>query len=97
MALRSIALMTLVTLGLCGSALAQGTPPAAGAATGRDKSAQAPRVGRTPREVRSARYRGGRGATWKTGRDAYGFMGSYGGCHYRGHAGPGGYRLDRNC
>lgn len=55
------------------------------------------RAERRPSGYRSAAYRGGEGARWKEGRDAYGFMGSYGGCRYRGHAGPGGFRLDRSC
>ena len=79
-------------------------PPLAKAPTQAEQPrAEAPRprtrvrAERRPREYRSARYRGGNGATWKTGRDAYGFGGSYGGCSYRGNAGPNGYRLDRRC
>lgn len=50
-----------------------------------------------PAGYRAARYSGGEGATWKTGRDSHGFQGSYGGCQYRGHAGPNGYAIDRVC
>jgi len=46
---------------------------------------------------RRARYSGGEGSTWKMGRDTYGFQGTYGGCTYRGHAGPNGYVIDSNC
>ena len=56
-----------------------------------------PKAERRPSGYRAASYRGGEGARWTEGRDAYGFMGSYGGCRYRGHAGPGGFRLDRSC
>lgn len=57
----------------------------------------APRSARRPDGYRSARYHGGRGATWREGRDAHGFQGSFGGCQYRGVAGPNGYRLDQRC
>ncbi|WP_375466373.1 translation initiation factor IF-2 [uncultured Methylobacterium sp.] len=50
-----------------------------------------------PVGYRTAKYTGGEGATWKTGRDTHGFMGSYGGCKYSGHAGPHGYKIDRVC
>ena len=50
-----------------------------------------------PAGYRSASYKGGEGATWKTGRNAYGFSGSYGGCRYFGHAGRGGFSIDRVC
>lgn len=55
------------------------------------------RAERRPSEYRAARYQGGRGATWKTGPDSHGFGGTFGGCTFRGHAGPNGYRLDRSC
>ncbi|WP_430912965.1 translation initiation factor IF-2 [Methylobacterium sp. sgz302541] len=60
------------------------------------KPAVAERTVRTA-QVRTAKYSGGEGSTWKTGRNAYGFMGTYGGCRYSGHAGPNGYTLDRVC
>ncbi len=47
--------------------------------------------------VRHAKYRGGEGSTWKTGKNAYGFEGTYGGCVIRGTAGPHGYHIDRDC
>lgn len=50
-----------------------------------------------PPGYRSARYRGGEGSTWRSGRDSHGFQGSYGGCRYFGNAGPGGFKLDRVC
>ena len=50
-----------------------------------------------PPGYRARKFSGGQGASWKTGRDAYGFQGAYGGCQYRGHAGPRGYRLDKAC
>lgn len=50
-----------------------------------------------PPGYRSARYRGGEGSTWRSGRDSHGFQGSYGGCRYVGNAGPGGFKLDRVC
>lgn len=50
-----------------------------------------------PGDVRSAKYHGGQGATWKAGRNTHGFAGSYGGCRYSGMAGPGGYKLNRSC
>ena len=46
---------------------------------------------------RATRYAGGEGASWKTGRNAYGFSGTYGGCRFTGFAGPNGYRLNRVC
>ncbi|GJE59511.1 translation initiation factor IF-2 [Methylobacterium trifolii] len=139
MAVRVLALATVVALGLSGLAQAQrGPAPASGgAATQADPRPQGrsedsrpegsraepraergepraersePRAERAPRaerpraraerrppDYRSARYGGGRGASWRTGQDAYGFAGSYGGCRFRGHAGPNGYRLDRSC
>ena len=90
-------------LALTGTALAEGPAPAPAAAPPPASAASAAPAARAaapaprPRGYRSARYSGGRGASWKTGRDAYGFMGSYGGCRYRGHAGPNGYRLDKSC
>lgn len=81
-----------------GPAAAAAPAPAAAPATTRSGSrARAAAAPSRPRGYRSARYRGGEGATWKTGRDAYGFQGSYGGCRYRGNAGPNGYRLDKLC
>jgi hypothetical protein len=44
-----------------------------------------------------AKYHNGEGSTWKTGRNAYGFEGTYGGCQFRGHAGPDGYHIDKAC
>lgn len=48
-------------------------------------------------DERHAKYHNGEGSTWKTGRNSYGFEGSYGGCQFRGHAGPDGYHLDKAC
>lgn len=47
--------------------------------------------------IRKAKWSGGEGATWKTGRDAFGFSGLIGGCRIMGTAGPHGYKLDRAC
>ncbi len=47
--------------------------------------------------VNHATFDGGEGSSWKTGQDAYGFEGSFGGCHYRGHVSPSGYTLDKTC
>ena len=92
--------------------LAQATPsPAAPApsayeeAPSRPEPAYAPpprRGSRTapsarPAEYRTASYNGGQGATWKTGRNEYGFEGTFGGCRFTGFSGPRGYKLDRNC
>ncbi|WP_020174804.1 hypothetical protein [Methyloferula stellata] len=44
-----------------------------------------------------AKYHNGEGSTWKTGRNSYGFEGTYGGCQIRGTAGPNGYHIDRAC
>lgn len=52
---------------------------------------------RKPVGYRTARYSGGEGSTWKSGRNIHNFMGSYGGCSYRGFAGPNGYKIDRSC
>ncbi|ACL57379.1 translation initiation factor IF-2 [Methylobacterium nodulans] len=54
---------------------------------------------RTNRPVgyRTAKWDGGGGATWKTGRDAYGFEGTIGGCRFVGFSGPHGFKLDRTC
>lgn len=46
---------------------------------------------------RSTRFNNGRGETWKSGKDEHSFLGSYGGCRYKGFAGPNGYRLDKSC
>ncbi len=46
---------------------------------------------------RHVKYHNGEGSTWKTGRNAYGFEGSFGGCQFRGHAGPDGYHIDKAC
>ncbi|MDN3625354.1 translation initiation factor IF-2, partial [Methylobacterium isbiliense] len=56
-----------------------------------------PRRAARPDRYRAARYAGGQGATWKTGRDAYGFRGTFGGCRYFGTTGPHGYKLNRSC
>jgi hypothetical protein len=48
-------------------------------------------------DVHHAKYHNGEGSTWKTGRNSYGFEGSYGGCQFRGHAGPNGYHIDKAC
>lgn len=97
-------LVLTAVLALTGTAFAEGSaaPAPAPAATAAPAAAPAPAPqaaapARRQAGYRSARYTGGEGATWKTGRDAYGFMGSYGGCRYRGHAGPNGYRLDKVC
>ena len=50
-----------------------------------------------PAGYRTAKWSGGEGATWKSGRDAYGFSGTFGGCRIRGITGPRGYKLDRTC
>ncbi|ACL62324.1 conserved hypothetical protein [Methylobacterium nodulans ORS 2060] len=50
-----------------------------------------------PVGYRAAKWNGGGGATWKTGRDAYGFEGTFGGCHFTGFSGPHGFKLDRSC
>lgn len=113
MTLRFLAAATALSFGLSAAAQAQPTlnPPAAEASQASPqasaqaksaKSAEAPQAAAPakpakPAGYRTAKYAGGAGATWKTGRDAYGFMGSYGGCRYNGHAGPHGYRIDRAC
>ncbi|ACL61130.1 hypothetical protein [Methylobacterium nodulans] len=68
-------------------------PPAARPAPRRRAAAPAAK----PAGYRSARYGGGHGATWKTGKNAYGFEGTFGGCRFVGSSGPGGYKLDRSC
>ncbi|ACL56559.1 hypothetical protein [Methylobacterium nodulans] len=50
-----------------------------------------------PDGYRTARYPGGRGATWRMGANAYGFSGSFGGCRVSGFAGPHGFQLHRSC
>ncbi|WP_375456125.1 translation initiation factor IF-2 [uncultured Methylobacterium sp.] len=105
MTLRFLAAATALSFGLSAVAQAQPTlnPPTAAAeaaqASPSPKPAEAPQAAAPakPAGYRTATYAGGAGATWKTGRDAYGFMGSYGGCRYKGHAGPHGYRIDRAC
>ncbi|GJD57800.1 translation initiation factor IF-2 [Methylobacterium dankookense] len=109
---RTVSLAALLGLSLCGLARAQGAPPEAAPAVRSPQAVPAEarpgpraerparrqrRAARAPREHRSATYPGGRGASWKTGQDSYGFAGSYGGCRFRGNAGPNGYQLDRNC
>ncbi len=74
-------------------------------ATPDDKGKEADKAGAkdqsdpTPKKLAEhhVKYSGGEGSTWKTGRDAYGFAGSFGGCQYRGHAGPNGYHIDKSC
>lgn len=65
---------------------------AAGPASDGVKPASAKPVG-----YRAAKYAGGEGAAWRTGQDSHGFAGTYGGCRFRGHAGPNGFTLDRSC
>lgn len=103
---RILGLTSAFLLGLTALAHAQGEPTRAARA---GIEAEAPseirkparraatRSARRPEGYRSAKYYGGRGATWREGRDAHGFQGSFGGCQYRGVAGPGGYRLDQRC
>lgn len=50
-----------------------------------------------PAGYRAVKWSGGDGATWKSGRDAYGFSGTFGGCRITGATGPHGYRLDHAC
>ena len=50
-----------------------------------------------PAGYRTAKYSGGEGSTWKSGRNGHNFMGTFGGCTYRGFAGPNGYKIDRSC
>ncbi|MGY2049535.1 translation initiation factor IF-2 [Methylobacterium sp. JK268] len=57
----------------------------------------APRNPARPAGYRSAKWDGGGGATWKTGKNAYGFEGSFGGCRFAGFSGPNGFKLDRMC
>ncbi len=47
--------------------------------------------------VRHAEWKGGHGSSWKTGRNRYGFQGSFGGCRYHGFAGPNGYHIEKSC
>lgn len=64
----------------------------------REAAAPSPRGQDADRpQYRKAKWSGGEGATWKTGRDAYGFSGLIGGCRIVGAAGPRGYTLDRSC
>lgn len=47
---------------------------------------------------RTARYYGGnQGSSWSLGGLRHGFEGTWGGCHYSGFAGPGGYKLNKAC
>ncbi|MGV7030716.1 translation initiation factor IF-2 [Methylobacterium symbioticum] len=76
----------------------QAVPAEARPAPRAERPARRPRnAARAPREHRAVAYPGGRGASWKTGQDSYGFAGSFGGCRFRGNAGPNGYQLDRTC
>ncbi|WP_026190860.1 hypothetical protein [Methylobacterium sp. WSM2598] len=50
-----------------------------------------------PAGYRTASWNGGRGATWKAGKNDYGFEGSFGGCRFAGFSGPRGFTLDRTC
>ena len=81
MKVRFIAAVAALSFGLSGVAHAQLT-----------ESAPA-----KPTALRTAKYSGGEGSTWKTGKDMHGFAGTYGGCRYTGFAGPNGYRLDKVC
>ena len=45
----------------------------------------------------AARFKGGQGSSWQTGRNQRGFMGTYGKCRYSGFAGPNGYKLNKAC
>lgn len=85
-----------LSFGLSVAAQAQPTPNPPAAATAVAPAASGAATVK-PAGYRTAKYSGGAGATWKTGRDAYGFGGSYGGCRYSGHAGSGGYKIDRTC
>ncbi|ACA17210.1 hypothetical protein M446_2772 [Methylobacterium sp. 4-46] len=58
---------------------------------------EAPRRAERPAGYRTASWNGGRGATWKTGKNDYGFEGTFGGCRFAGFSGPGGFKLDRVC
>lgn len=94
--------MTIRTFGLALAAalLALSAPAIPGSAEAAPSSrAHAAASGHSakPPGYRSARYRGGDGSTWRSGRDSHGFQGSYGGCRYVGNAGPGGFKLDRAC
>ena len=51
----------------------------------------------SPAGYRTAKWSGGEGATWKTGRDGRDFSGVIGGCRITGSVGPRGYRLNRSC
>ncbi len=83
---RFVSCLTIVTvfaLGSAASAFAQG-------------GQRGMRPGGPP-EHRAAKFNGGRGETWKSGKNEHGFLGTYGGCQYEGFAGPNGYRLDKRC
>ncbi len=64
-----------------------------------DKPAVAEKAPPAPKKVAEhhAKFHNGEGSTWKTGRNSYGFEGSFGGCQFRGHAGPDGYHIDKAC
>ena len=81
MTIRFVAAIAALTFGLSGVAQAQ-----------LSEAAQA-----KPTALQTAKYSGGQGATWKTGKDTHAFTGTYGGCRYTGFAGPNGYRLDKVC
>ncbi|TGD95746.1 translation initiation factor IF-2 [Methylobacterium nonmethylotrophicum] len=52
---------------------------------------------RNPKDVRTAKWAGGEGAVWTTGRDARAFTATFGGCRISGGVGPRGYTIDRAC
>ena len=81
MKVRLVAAVAALSFALSSAANAQLTESAPGKPTG----------------LRTAKYSGGQGSTWKTGRNTHAFAGSYGGCRYTGFAGPNGYRLDKVC
>jgi hypothetical protein len=104
-----IAFAATAALGLAGfssSALADDAPAAPSAtAAGTPTTESSPvRTGaaasegyKKPRALHHAKWHNGHGSTWKSGRDKYDFIGSYGGCKYRGSAGTWGYHIDRTC
>lgn len=100
---RLLGLTTVFILGFTALAHAQSVPPGPPSRAGIDTDAPsevrkpAQRTARHPERYRSAKYYGGRGSTWREGRDRHGFQGSFGGCQYRGVAGPNGYRLAQRC
>ncbi|HEX8416676.1 MAG TPA: hypothetical protein VF641_03645 [Methylobacterium sp.] len=104
---RLLGLTTVLILGFTVLAHAQSVPPDPSPRSGvaaetpaevrKPARRAAQRSAKRPEGYRSAKYHGGRGATWREGRDRHGFQGSFGGCQYRGVAGPDGYRLDQRC